>query len=136
MPQRKVCTSPEQIDVDSKIKHLSSLVTQETSCGLHNSPWILTSKPGQLIEISFLDFSWDNVSIPEDDESSRNCLKNYGFILDTESNDVMNICGGTHRNRGLYTSNSNKVQIVFNQPALEMYNFILEYRGKNLSSFY
>ena len=136
MPQRKVCTSPEQIDVDSKIKHLSSLVTQETSCGLHNSPWLLTSKPGQLIEISLLDFSWDNVSLPKDGEASRNALRNYGYILDIESDDVINIYGGKHRNKLLYSSISNKVQITFSQPALEMYNFMLEYRGKNLISLY
>ena len=132
MPQRKACSSREKIDVESKRKYLSSLVTQETSCGLHNSPWILTSQPGQLIEMSLLDFAWDNASIVEDSEASRDCLKNYGYILDIESDGVINICGGSYRNKHLYTSHSNNVQVVFNQQALEKSNFILAYQGNHL----
>ena len=123
IPQRQTCKSSENLETDSNIRYVSSLVSRNKSCGFHNSPWILKSKPGQQIEISLLDFSWTNTS------GDGNCFKSYGYILDVESDDVINICGGTWREKHLYRSGSNSVQIVLDQVAVQGNYFLIAYKG-------
>ena len=42
--------------------YLSSLVTDETSCGAFESPWWLAAKPGQRLRLYLLDFSSNDVA--------------------------------------------------------------------------
>ena len=130
-PQRQTCTSPENVDAETKPNYLSSVVSRDTSCGFHKSPWIIMSKPGQQIEISLLDFSWDNKSNIDAIGSPGNCRKNYGYIVDIESDDVIIICGGTLREKHIYTSRSNSVQIVLDPPLLQNHFYLISYKGKN-----
>ena len=131
LPQRQTCTSAENVEAESKSNYLSSIVSRDTSCGFHKSPWILKSKPGQQIEISLLDFSWDNKSNVDAVGSPGNCMKNYGYIVDIESDDIINICGGTVREKYIYTSRSNSVQIVLDPLSLQNHFYLISYKGKN-----
>ena len=127
-PKGKTCAASENLEISAKVKYISSLVTKDSSCGFQNSPWILKARAGQRISLSLLDFSWDNST---GSVESVGCNKNYGYILDIETNDITNICGGTRRERNLYTSSSSSVQIVFNQQSLETSYFILSFKGEN-----
>ena len=129
MPKPSECRGPEDVVVESKAGYLSSLISRDTSCGHAKSPWVLTSQPGQRIELSLVDFSWENSSMSADNSESQNCVQNYGYILDSESDDFVYICGGTVRKRQLYLSESHTIQVVLDPQALQKYNFLLQYQG-------
>ena len=92
----------------------------DTKCGLHKSPWVLQAKKGQQIEVGLIDFSWMN--------SSDNCNSIYGYMLDTKD-DIINICGGGQRQRHLYLSEGNILQISMHESALEQHRFLLSFKG-------
>ena len=82
--------------------------------------------------MSLLDFSWDNSS------STKNvvgCVKNYGYILDIDTDELTNICGGTRREKLVYKSVSNSVQIVLDQQVLETDYYLISYKGKAEKKF-
>ena len=111
-------------------QYLSSVISQQRSCGLHNTPWILQAKPGQQIAITLLDFSWTNINKTNTNEgNSDRCPNSYGYILDIESDDVVSLCGGGVREKHLYLSTSHIVQVVLDSLALQKYSFLIAYKG-------
>ena len=110
--------------------YLASQVSIDTSCGLHESPWILEAKPGQQVTIDLIDFTWKNKtsgSNPSYRHSS--CDINYGYILDMETDDVINICGGGDREKRVYESSGNRVQIIIEGSVLGSHQFVIKFKG-------
>ena len=124
-PTSERCTSQHTVDIDSSDKVLSSSVSRQTRCGLPNTPWLLQAKPGQRIRLTLTDFSWQNSSTV-----TTRCVQRYGYILDTETDDVINICGGTERQKELYTSEGHSLQIVFDDNALLTHKFLVTFAGE------
>ena len=123
MPNRPKCHSQFDVEVGNSALFLSSHVATETACGLHDTPWLLTAPKGQQISLMLTDFAWTNNT----DEGP--CALNYGYILDTGNNDVINICGGRSRKKHLYLSSGSQVQITLQNSVLGSNNFLIEYKG-------
>lgn len=123
-PNKKSCHIPEKVSVPRTAGFIASSESVKSECGLHESPWVLEAKPGQQIKISLLDFDWDNTT-----DMDENCKVNYGYILDLESDDVINICGRGAREKVVFTSVGHEVQIVLNAENVQKYRFLLKYEG-------
>ena len=123
-PKRSSCSGPEIVHVGTKEQFISSQDSAESSCGTHNSPWVLEAKLGQKIKVELQDFSWD----PEA-TNHIGCGVKYGYILDVGTDDIINICGGTTRENELYTSTGNRLQIVLESNDKQK-RFLLRYKGK------
>ena len=123
-PVPKQCSSPLSIEASTHTKYLSSIVTGETSCGLHQSPYVLEAKHGQQIELFLYDFN------KNDESPSEKCAKNYGYILDNKNDDVISLCGGITRKRKIHTSAGNTVQIMLDKNMISNNQFLLEFKGK------
>lgn len=123
-PRDQQCRSPEKIKINNTPKFIASQSSLDTSCGLHGSPWILEALPGQNIEMRLTDFSWQNGTF---DLSA--CPFSYGYILDMASDDVINICGGTQKEKHLYQSTGNTIQIILERSTIEKHSFILQFKG-------
>ena len=128
-PKQKTCHSGQRVSAEKIPQVLSSYISQETSCGLHNSPWILEADPGQMINITLTDFSWSGNKSVADNEPPGRCPINYGYIFDVENDDIITLCGGGEREKHLYLSASHTVQVVLDSLALQKYSFLLSYRG-------
>ena len=61
VPDVPSCYHLPVYNVTQQSGYLSSSVTKTSSCGTMVSPWQLSAKPGQTINISLLDFSASNV---------------------------------------------------------------------------
>ena len=126
-PKSRICNEREKVSAQKQVSYLSSLISENTSCGLHNTPWILQAEPGQQINITLVDFSWNNNKSNTDNGYNGRC--NYGYILDVESDDVISLCGGREREKHLYLSTSHTVQVVLDSLALQKYSFLIAYKG-------
>ena len=101
---------------------LASSMSLNTRCGLHDTPWLLQAEPGQKINLTITDFAWKNDTV-------RGCSQRYGYMLDTESDDVINICGGIQRKRALYLSTGYSLQVVLDENAVKKYKFLIQFQG-------
>ena len=117
---------PETVTISKQTGFISSQKSLETSCGFHGSPWILEAKPGQRINISLIDFGWSQNPTP------TGCNKKYGYIIDTKTDDIINICGGLERERLLYVSDGHRVQLVLEIQANRDSRFLIKYEGMKL----
>lgn len=97
-----------------------------TSCGQHNTPYIIQAKPGQHINITMVDFSWRF----ESKSSNRKQCVSYGYILDTNNDDVITICGNRERHSHVYTSVGHSVQALLEGSILQNNRFLIEYKGR------
>ena len=124
LSEERKCTSPKLNEASTSAGFLSSSMALKTGCGQHSTPYVLEGKSGQKLNISLLDFSWkDN----ETDDPSQ--CASYGYILDTESDDVTTICGNTRRQKHIYISAGHSVQILLESSQLEDNKFIIGFKG-------
>ena len=124
IPLNQRCNTPEKVKISRDPTFITSTTSLETSCGLQGSPWILEALPGQHLDITIIDFAWNNESV-----GLQQCPVNYGYILDMESDDVITICGGAKREKYLYQSIGHTVQIIIEANGLESHPFMLEFEG-------
>ena len=121
------CSASVTVKAGSKFSFLSSETTKQLGCGGEDNPWLLTAKEGQKINISFIDFYWKLKSRNED---NFNCHDKYGYMVDEKTNDIVNLCGGLTRERNLYVSKGDRLQILIQRNILDDGNFLIGYKGK------
>ena len=102
------------------------MTTEKFGCGEEGRPWIIKAKEGQKINITFTDFNW---KLTSRNEAKVNCPVKYGYVVDEASNDIVNLCGGLVRERSLYISKGNKVQILLSKGVLSNVKFLIGYKG-------
>ena len=121
MPQSQ-CDSPYHIAVSSRKQYLSSDVTGRLGCGSEAAPWVLSAEEGQQINMTLIDFYWD--------DGGAECSVEYGYIIDGGRPDTVTFCGGQTRTRHLTISTGDVVQIVIKEDLLEKFRFLVEFHGK------
>ena len=122
-PTKDKCHTQELIEADKQPRYLSSGVTKDTNCGLNDMPWLVQVKRGQRIDISLTDFSWQN--------QTGSCASRYGYMLDTQDDGIIHICGGGLRQRHLYLSTGSTLQVVLHEAALQQHRFLLGFKGNS-----
>ena len=122
------CSSPYHVTASSKKQVLSSDVTLSSGCGSEAAPWVIQGKPGQQIEVSLIDFYWDD-KIGDNKNNQDTCAIEYGYIVDGETSNMATICGGSKRTKHLQVSAGDMIQVVIKHDIVDEYRFILEYSG-------
>ncbi|ELU12142.1 hypothetical protein CAPTEDRAFT_224991 [Capitella teleta] len=79
---------------------------QVSECGTQRCAWRVRVAPGQLVNLTLLDFSLEGRS-----EDSVEACYNYAIVSEDASAAETPICGGLSRKRHVYTSVSNQVDI-------------------------
>lgn len=88
------------------------------NCGTMRQPWTIEAPIGQKIRITLLDFSASKSG--EMEGQLKQPCHSYGVIVDKGNKRNVSICGGgAHRERELYTSTGNLMEIVFNTEGLK-----------------
>ena len=104
---------------------ISSQSSDTRGCGSTNSPWIVSAKPGQTINISIVDFNTE-----VDQSNLVSCPLVYGFILERSLGINHTICGGRQRELAIYTAKTNQVEIqVLPRTVRGDRSFLLKYKG-------
>ncbi len=109
--------------------YLSSQVTDDTSCGSIDHPWVIELSQGQQITFSIMDFTGSEGHVHNTEGPG---CPIYGYISEPTLAKNSSICGGLSRERELYTSSSSRVQVQI--PNLEIRGsgaqFLLKYEGE------
>ena len=112
--------------------YISSFITQKTSCGDSNNPWLLTADIGQRINITLIDFVSDGLG--DNNEKDYKCIV-YGTIRDESSAVTNTVCGGSGKKIvPAFLSASNIVEIRLVGKAIQFGSsegqFLLKYISK------
>ncbi len=118
------CTTNNVLKIDASSGTLLSSDVDRTGCGSIAKPWTLQGSQGQRIRISMTDFAWGS-------NSAGQCTV-YGYVSEADTGMNHTICGGLAREREIYTSNSNTVQLQIGPMGAGEDNahFMILYQGK------
>ena len=108
--------------------YLASITTEETGCGTPQCPWLIRAQPGQRINITLINFSWER---PEDVSPSKRCTV-YATIKEESAVKPTTVCSSQERELHVYTSLSNSVtlRIVGKDKGLKTpQQFLFKYEG-------
>ena len=136
-PNQELCQANGFIKLEATSGYLSSLVTEETGCGTSATPWILEALPGQQINLTLLDFtfntlgsafnleygdSFDGITLP----GCRDLI----VVKETDRETRLSNCFIRKRETLVYTSATNtiEVQVLPNREEDEP-QFLLYYTG-------
>jgi hypothetical protein len=100
----------------------------DTSCGLSEAPILIESQPGQTINITLTDFNWKGMAF-----LGPKCPQTYGHLVSPDSEDILNICGGSDRVKHVHVSTSHQVQMMLLPAAASQFRFLLKIEGKILT---
>ena len=119
------CNRGIHIDVQSSSGYLASITSQDTPCGSGNAPWTLQAQEGQTINLTLIDFSWDE----HYSGGAQECQKTYGHILSYASDDIIQICGRRSRVQHIDIKPSHHIQIILDAAAVIDHHFIIRFEG-------
>ena len=112
----RITVADEERSCSVSASHAPTHITSRSAyglkriCGTGFQPWTVEAPVGQKISIGLLDFN----SGLTGRESKRPCHA-YGSIVDKTSKRNVTLCGdGAHREKELYTSAGNTVDILVN----------------------
>ena len=129
--QPRTCKISRQVKVTSPSGYIASVVTEESGCGAENVPWVIEAKPGQRINLTLYDFSRVDQNGAAITRPSRGCVM-YAYVRDETSQERHSLCAGGERERHVFTSLSNQVNVhlVKSHFPEGKRNFMIYYEGK------
>ena len=104
----------------------SSALTSDGSPASQECAWIITGLPGQVINITMVDF--------EPTKSSLTCPQ-LGIVKDLHDGNEVRICEISKRQQHLYTSSGRQVEITLGGlPGVDSMNsrFLIDYEGTSV----
>ena len=120
------CSGNRPNAVSNTNRYISSSMLDSKGCGSSRSPWIISAKPGQNIQLDLIDFEADSPST-----SFMSCSSVYGFVLEKSLGINYTVCGGQHRERILYTSKTNSIEVHLSpKERRKGANFLIHYEGR------
>ena len=112
------CTYARQISLQSPAGYISNaLAASHDGWGSYQCPWILTALPGQVINITIIDFH---------PSSTQSGCEELGYITDRDNGHEVTICKSSRREQHLFTSTGLKVEIKLQNNGQQ---FLLQYTG-------
>ncbi|KAK2139460.1 hypothetical protein LSH36_1776g00007 [Paralvinella palmiformis] len=106
---RDHCQSATSLGIHGNDGYISSLLTTQTGCGSRTSPWIIDVSSGQTVDIKLLDFGALSRHIST---LTLGCPHIVGFIVERSLGSNFTICGDNQREKHIYSSKTNKLEIV------------------------
>ena len=129
-----LCTDPTPIKLTNPEGYLSSAVALRTECGFHTAPWVLQAKPGQQIQISFVEFNTSEAHYNSAAASSLDC-KERAFLMDMPAGRKIKICPRPTRVSDVYTSVNNTLEVTIPRRSVidDNNHFLIHYQCKFIS---
>lgn len=129
-PSRRCHQRPGPLPVSSQPSgYLTSHVTEATGCGTSLTPWVIEMESGQTVRVELFDF---NVLDLSRQLSVDHQCPVYAVLREVLATGVRNltVCGGMSRERHVYTSVTNRLEIAFTVSAdKSSSSFMLRYEG-------
>ena len=128
-----MCSVANYVELTSSEGTIANIVTHETGCGSHSAPWVVKALPGQVINLTFFDFSVLPLDDPDDPppitQESR-CIA-YAILREKSVQKSMTVCGGKRTEGHIYTSVTPVLEvIILGNPAVDPSKyFLLHYKG-------
>ncbi len=119
--QQGSCAAPESA-VPLSSGALSSNVADTRGCGSMTSPWSIKMAAGQKVTLTLTDYSWSS------NTDGSEC-RPYAYISEKSVGVNQTICGGSERERHLYTSTSDHVVIQTAPANVRNAAFLIRYSG-------
>lgn len=114
--------------------YIANIVTEATSCGSLDRPWLLEAPSGQNIKITLHDF---NVSSRDPDQFVEGIPQICQVLAVIKENAIKSsetICASISRNKWVYTSVTNSMEIRIVSKNKNSY-FLLEYEGESYTEW-
>ena len=128
--ESSLCETSSYVKLVSTEGYLASITTDETGCGSASTPWIIQAEPGQRINVSLVDFTRFNVGVELGHRSEIHGCRRYAGIRERAVRTNLTVCAGDQRERHLYLSRSNSLEIAILKMSSEPYNFLIKYQSK------
>ena len=110
--------------------YIGSVVTEESGCGTTETPWKVHAKPGQRINFTLLDFATANNTGGELGRGASHCHV-YVILKESAAGRSVTVCGGQERDKQIFTSTSNSVEVrVLTGASSKSRFFLLRYEGE------
>ena len=124
---RQQCQASYAVRVPVPSGFLASVVTEKTGCGNTYRPWLIEVGLTQRINFTLYDFHTATLSRSG---PMAKCKEYLTIREGSDAGQVVSVCGGKERERHVYTSKSNKVEVLFtNVRNPSMMAFMLHYQG-------
>ncbi len=129
-----MCRGSDFIRLSEPQGYISSAVTEDLQLGSSMCPWMIQAQPGQKIIITLLDFAlW----VPNRKTTARHPPETSGIchiyanIKERTMAGSVTVCGGDQRERTIYTSETDSVQIEVANMKLSknVAYFLFKYEG-------
>ena len=101
------------------------------SPGSRLCPWVIQSQPAQRINLTLVDFGTPETTGLPSDGYRPECQK-YAMIRERSETSDTTVCSGSQRERNIYLSKSNRVEIDFVDSRLSgtQANFLIKFACK------
>ncbi len=126
------CQSGTKVELRSREGYLANVITEESGCGSNIAPWRVMAAKGQTIEIHLIDFSVSHRLNKDNSNNVDSHCPVYATIKEEGVTVGQTICGGKGKERHLYTSIGNTVEIEMplQQTEEKKRYYILHYKSK------
>ena len=111
--------------------HIANIVTEETSCGSLDCPWLLRAPPGQSIKLTLHDFAVFSRDLSGFIDDIPRVCHVYAVLKEESIKASETICASNVRTKWVYTSVTNSMEIRIVSKNKNAY-FVLEYEGKHV----
>lgn len=133
-PTGTICRAAKRLKSPPQDALISNLVTEETGCGLPNTPYILEVPQGQTINLNLLDFHVDppgerSGRLPGPEIQPLGCDV-YTTLKEPKTSRAVDVCGGRERHNIIFKSRTNIVEIIIHNAQQNKHYFLLKYEGK------
>ncbi|ELT99576.1 hypothetical protein CAPTEDRAFT_224073 [Capitella teleta] len=129
VPSSICSSSPIRLTASRSGTTLSGFHLRQSPCnGAFRSLSItVTSKPGQQINVTFVDFAWDIRNVMPEAQSLPACII-YGSVKDLQTGRTEQICGGQRRKHEVMLSLGNQLQLTL-QPISDNRPFAIMFKA-------
>ena len=129
---KDVCASTSLAVIETKaslVSHIANIVTEETTCGSLECPWLLKTPPGQKIKLILHDFAVSSRSSSDFVDDSPRICHVYAVIKGTTDQTDETICASNSRSQWVYSTVTNATKIWIVAQNTSAY-FVLQYEGR------
>jgi hypothetical protein len=130
-PNRTFCYSEKAARLPATGGWLASKISEDTTCGSTNTPWVLKTQPGQTINITLHDYALRS-AVSSQPAAPGHCQV-YAIIKENASGRSKTICGGLLRTSHVFSTSLNEIEIRMMTGGTAERYFALEYNGNSTS---
>ena len=122
--------------VDLPSQGYVSVAHAAMECSGHNNPYRMQLPHGQTLNLSLIDFHWPLRGTDNPLTSSAMRCDVYATIREPSSGRTVDVCGGQSREKGVFITTSNTIEIYMNDKMADGSRyFLLKYHGKWITFF-